>query len=139
MEPKTKKQIEEMIESHEDLMERINRIAYPLGRLIGKSPDSAEECDLTFDCISIYLEWDEYDRWDGHSIERMNFPIEYLWGDIDEILIKISKELKEEKGLKEEAEQQEKLKEQIKKAEEKEIRDHAKYLKLKEKYERGAK
>lgn len=62
MEPKTQKQIEEMIESYEDLMERIDRISMPLGALEGIGPDCAEECDLTFGCSSIQLKWDEYDR-----------------------------------------------------------------------------
>ena len=95
MEPKTKEQLDVMIESYEELLERIDRISFPLGKLYGKSPRDAEDCEISFGWTDrLTLTWKEYDYYgqNGESVELV-IPTEYLcgnWEETQEILNKIS-------------------------------------------------
>ncbi len=140
MEPKTKEQLDVMIESYEELLERIDRISSPLGKLYGKSPCDAEDCEISFGWTDkLTLTWKEYDYY-GQNVEHveLEIPIEYLGVEnINDILDPIIAEQKGTARLKKEAEAQKKSDAKIAKAIDKEKMEHAKYVFLKQKYEGG--
>lgn len=137
MEPKTEKQIEAMIEGHIELMERLDTILRRLRTIHEHCPDDHEECDtIDMSYGTVYLTYRWRCHWrDDYEDKSLSFPTSYFWDDLDTI---VAEELEQRRVKNLEAvrlKNEQKAKEAALKAEAKEVRDHEKYLKLKEKYE----